>query len=74
MVLTPHYSYEGWYSAKKAVFDEVQRTQIYMADVVFVMNSNPEAMEFLDNDIFWAEELGKKIIYENMEEVKQNED
>jgi hypothetical protein len=30
-------------------------------------------MEFLDNDIFWAEELQKKIIYENMEEVKHNE-
>ena len=74
IVLTPHYSNEGWYSTKKAVFDEVQRTQIYMADVVFVMNSNPEAMKFLDNDIFWAEELGKKIIYENTEEVKQNED
>lgn len=73
IVLTPHYSNEGWYSTKKAVFDEVQRTQIYMADVVFVMNSNPEAMEFLDNDIFWAEELQKKIIYENMEEVKHIE-
>jgi hypothetical protein len=38
------------------------------------MNSNPEAMEFLENDIFWAEELGKKIIYKITEEVKENED
>lgn len=74
IVLTPHYSGEGWYSTRKAAFDEVQRTQIYMADVVFVMNSNPEAMEFLENDLFWAEELGKKIIYKITEEVKENED
>ena len=74
IVLTPHYGNEGWYSKKKAMFDEIQRTQIYMADVVFVMNSNPEAMEFLDNDIFWAEELQKKIVYEYTEEVKENED
>lgn len=73
VVLTPHYSNEGWYSMKKAIFDEVQRTQIYMADVVYVMNSNSEAMEFLENDIFWAEELQKKIIYEIVEEVKENE-
>jgi hypothetical protein len=74
VVLTPHYSNEGWYSTKKAVFDEVQRTQIYMANVVFVMNSNHEAIEFLENDIFWAEELQKKIVYEYTEEEKSNED
>lgn len=74
IVLTPHYSNEGWYSVKKAIFDEIQRTQIYMADVVFVMNSNPEAMEFLENDIYWAEELQKKIIYEYTEENITNED
>lgn len=74
IVLTPHYGSEGWYSKKKITFDEVQRTQIYMADVVYVMNSNPEAIEFLENDIFWAEELQKKIIYEITEEVKENED
>ena len=73
VVLTPHYSNESWYSTKKAVFDEIQRTQIYMADVVFIMNSNPEAIEFLENDIFWAEELQKKIIYEYAEEVEENE-
>ena len=73
IVLTPHYSNEGWYSTRKAIFDEIQRTQIYMADIVFIMKSNPNAKEFLDNDIFWAEELQKKIIYENMEEVRQNE-
>lgn len=70
IVLTPRYSNEGWYSSNKAVFDEIQRTQINMASVVFVMNTNQEAMDFLENDIYWAEELQKKIIYQLHEEVK----
>lgn len=73
IVLTPHYSSEGRYGAKKNVFDEIQKAQIYMADVVFVMNSNPNATDFLESDIFWAEELQKKIIYEHTEEVAKYE-
>lgn len=74
VVLTPRFGNEGWYTTKKAIFDEIQRTQIYMADVVYVMNSNPEAIKFLENDIFWAEELQKKIVYENTEGAESNED
>lgn len=73
VVLTPHYSSEAWYVQKQAIFDEVLRTQIYMANAVFVMNSNPEAMEFLESSILWAEDLQKKIIYEHLEEEKVNE-
>lgn len=73
VVLTPRYGSEHWYATKKPVFDEVQRTQIYMANLVFVMNTDDEAMEFLEEEIYWAQDLQKKIIYQNVEEVEENE-
>ena len=73
VVLTPRYGSEYWYTTKKPVFDEVQRTQIYMADLVFVMNTTDEAMEFLEEQIYWAQDLQKKIIYQNAKEVEEDE-
>lgn len=73
VVLTPRFGNENQYVAKKAIFDDIQRSQIYMADLVFVMNSNAEAIDFLENEIYWAEELQKKIVYQYTEEVKENE-
>ena len=73
IVLTPRYGLEGWYIKKKMVLDEIQRTQIYMADVIFVMNTNQEAVDFLEEEIYWAEDLQKKIIYQYVEEVKEDE-
>ena len=73
IVLTPRYGGEGWYVKKKNILDEIQRTQIYMANLVFVMNTNEEAMRFLEDEIYWAEDLQKKIIYQYTEEVTENE-
>lgn len=73
VVLTPRYGSEHWYSTKKPVFDEVQRTQIYMADLVFVMNTNEEVVDFLEEEIYWAQDLQKKIIYQHVEEVEEDE-
>jgi hypothetical protein len=73
IVLTPRYVNEGWYAKKKKVLDEIQRTQIFKADLVFVINSNQEAVDFLEEQIYWAEDLQKKIIYQYTEEVKENE-
>lgn len=70
VVLTPHFCNEFWYYKNQSILDEVVRTQIYKSDAVFVMNTNPNAQNFLEDFIYWAEELGKKIIYESMEEVK----
>lgn len=74
VVLTPRFCDEFWYHKNQTILDEVVRTQIYKSDAVFVMNTNQNAQNFLEDFIYWAEELGKKIIYENMEEVEQNED
>ena len=73
IILTPRYGDNGWYIKKKTILDEIQRTQIYKADLVFVMNSSPEAMEFLEEEIYWAEDLQKKIIYQYTEEVEEDE-
>lgn len=73
VVLTPRYGGETWYATKKEMFDEIQRTQIYMANLVFVMNTNQEATDFLEDEIYWAEDLQKKIIYQYTEEVEENE-
>lgn len=73
VVLTPRYGSEHWYSMKKAIFDEVQRTQIYMANLVLIINSDEEAMDFLEDEIYWAEDLQKKIIYQYTEEVEEYE-
>ena len=73
VILTPRYGSELWYSEKKPIFDEVQRTQIYMADLVFIMNTNEEAVDFLEEQIYWAQDLQKKIIYQHVEEVKEDE-
>lgn len=73
IVLTPRYGSEGWYFKKKQILDEIQRTQIYKADVVFVLNSSRAAVDFLEDEIYWAEDLQKKIIYAYTEEVKEDE-
>ena len=73
IVLTPRYGSEHWYSMKKPIFDEIQRTQIYMADLVFVMNNIEESMDFLAEQVYWAEDLQKKIIYQYTEEVEEDE-
>jgi hypothetical protein len=73
IVLVPRYGNDGWYLKKKAMLDEIQRTQIYMANVVFVLNSSQAAVDFLEDEIYWAEDLQKKIIYAYAEEVKEDE-
>lgn len=73
IVLTPRYGSEGWYLKKKQMLDEIQRTQIYKADVVFVLNSSRAAVDFLEDEIYWAEDLQKKIVYAYTEEVKEDE-
>ena len=73
IVLTPRYGSEHLYSMKKSIFDEIQCTQIYMADLVFVMNNSEESQDFLEEQIYWAEDLQKKIIYQYTEEVEEDE-
>ena len=73
IVLAPMYDTSIAYSRCKDTYDDVQRTKIHLADLVFVMNNSEAAMEFLADEIYWAEELQKKIAYQYTEEVKENE-
>ena len=73
VVLTPRYGSEYFYLKNKDSFDELQLTQIYMADVVYVINFSERAMSFLEEQIYWAEDLQKKIIYAHTEGVKADE-
>jgi hypothetical protein len=54
-------------------YDELQKAKIYHADYVFVCNSCPEAVDFLEDHIIWAQDLNKKIMYE-YEEKQTDED
>lgn len=73
IVLTPM-TYKGiFYNEHKKIFDELQRTKIHKADVVFVMNNSQAAVEFLEEEIYWALDLKKKIVYQFTEEVKEDE-
>jgi hypothetical protein len=62
-----------WYAAHSDQFTEIQKTKIEKADLVYVLNTSESAVEFLEEQICWAEDLKKKIIYEYNEEVKENE-
>lgn len=73
VVILPLYRDFLHYTQNEDIYREVQKTKIHKADLVFVINSNPEAVDFLEEQIYWAEDLQKKIIYEHMEEVKEDE-
>jgi hypothetical protein len=51
----------------------MQKAKIQKADIILVINSSQAAVDFLEEQIYWAEELQKKIVYEHNEEVKGNE-
>ena len=55
------------------IYREIQKTKIDHSDIVFVLNTSEEAVMFLEEEICWAEELNKKIIYNETEEESQNE-
>lgn len=64
ITLTPRYGDVMNYLEHKSTFDELQKVKIHSADLVFVVNPNVDTMIFLEELIYWAEELKKKIIYE----------
>lgn len=74
IVITPMYRTAMNYMLMSDHFNELQKAKIEKADVVFVLNTNQEAVDFMAEQILWAEELQKKILYECTEEVKDNED
>lgn len=74
VITLPFYYDSINYSRHISRYQELQRTKIAKADLVFVINSCEEAVEFLAEQIYWAEELSKKIIFEHIEEVKEDED
>ena len=61
------------YLKNEETYTELQHTKIHLADLVFVVNSSEEAVKEIEEQILWAEELHKKIIYEYTEEVKEDE-
>ena len=73
IVLTPRYGDLMSYLTMSNFYNEMQKAKIHKADIVLVVNSSTEAMEFLEEQILWAEELQKKIIYEHNEEIKDDE-
>lgn len=73
IVILPLYRDVLHYTQNHEKYRELQKTKIQKADLVFVVNSSEDAMGFLEEEIFWAEELHKKIVYEYTEEVKENE-
>lgn len=73
IVILPLYLDSLNYSRNQETYRDIQRTKIEKADLVFVINTNAEAVDFLEEEIYWAEELQKKIVYEHNEEVKENE-
>ena len=74
IVTTPMYRTAMNYMLMSDYFNELQKAKIEKADVVFVLNTNQEAVDFMAEQILWAEELQKKILYEYTEEVKNDED
>ena len=73
VVLTPMFGNELAYTKYKQVYDDLQKDKIYKADLVFVMNSSQKAIDFLEEQIYWMEELQKKIVYQYITEAKNNE-
>lgn len=73
IVMTPSYRDYAFYLANSDAFNEVQKAKIHKADIVLVVNSSETAMDFLGEQVMWAEELQKKIVYEHTEEVEENE-
>lgn len=73
IVTLPMYFGMFGYSKDPDLFNELQKAKIHQASTVIVCNSCQAAVDFLADGILWAEELQKKIIYEHMEEVKENE-
>lgn len=73
IVMTPSYRDVAFYSTNSQIFDEIQKAKIEKSDIVLVLNSSQEAVDFLSEQIYWAEELQKKVLYEQMEEVEENE-
>ena len=72
-VLLPFYRDPIYHSLHEGTYRENIKAQIYKADMILVINSSEDAVEYLAEYIMWAEDLQKKILYETMEEVK-NED
>ena len=73
IVIIPMYRDTINYLLMTDFYNEMQKAKIYKADIVLVLNTSEEAMEFLAEQINWAEELQKKIIYEHTEEVEEDE-
>ena len=71
IVLLPLYGNSGNYLKYSTIFSDIQRTKIEKADLVFVINSSEEAMNFLEEEVYWAQELNKKIIYEHTESAEE---
>lgn len=74
IVLTPMYRDTMNYMILSDFYNEMQRVKIAKADMVLVLNTSQEAVDFLEGQILWAQELQKKIVYELIEEVEENED
>ena len=70
IVITPMYRDMINYLIMSDFYNEMQRVKIAKADIVLVLNTSQMAVDFMAEQIYWAEELKKKIIYERMEEVK----
>lgn len=73
IVTTPMYRTSMNYLLMSEHYNELQKAKIEKADVVFVINDSKEAVDFMAEQILWAEELQKKILYEVTEEVEDNE-
>jgi hypothetical protein len=73
IVILPFYHDVLYYTHNQDKYRDLQKAKIHKADLVFVINSSESAMRFLEEEIYWAEELQKKILYEHNEEVKENE-
>jgi hypothetical protein len=73
IVLTPMYKLSKDYFLLTDFYNEMQRVKIAKADMVLVLNTCQAAVDFLEEQILWAEDLQKKIVYEFTEEVKENE-
>lgn len=71
VVTLPMYQDALHFMQHEKIYRDLQRTKIHKANLVFVINSSETAMEFLEEEIYWAEELHKKIVYEHNEEVKE---
>ena len=73
VVTIPFYRDPMQYVQNTEIYREMQKVKIDRADLVFVLNTSAEAVSFLEEEIYWAEELKKKIIYDVNEEVKEDE-